>query len=200
MAIVTLNTPFDENEIRKLKIGDSLYINGTVVLMRDEGHERALKFFKEGKALPFDIKGLAVFHCGPIVEKKGDEWKFLSAGPTTSMRMELFEDEMIKNYGIRVVVGKGGMGERTAKAMKEYGAVFAAFTGGAGVLLPAKSIKKVKEVHWLDFGTPEAFWVIEVEKFGPLTIGMDSHGESLYKKVNEEVERNKEKVYKFLGV
>jgi tartrate/fumarate subfamily iron-sulfur-dependent hydro-lyase beta chain len=183
-----------------MKLGDTLYITGTIFLMRDEGHERALKYAEEGKKLPFDIEGLAVYHCGPIVKKKDEQWTIISAGPTTSARMELFEDEMIRIYKIRIVIGKGGMGEKTINAMKKYGAVFAAFTGGAGVLLPAKSIKKVKEVHWLDLGTPEAFWVIEVEKFGPLTVAIDAHGNSLYKKVDDEVKHGKEKAYKFLGI
>ncbi|MBN2546774.1 MAG: fumarate hydratase C-terminal domain-containing protein [Spirochaetes bacterium] len=200
MSVVYLKTPFIEKQIRNLKLGDSLYISGTIFLMRDEAHERALKLFKEKIKLPFDIKNLAVFHCGPIVQKKNNNWKVLSAGPTTSMRMELFEDEMIKNYQIRVVIGKGGMGEKTINAMKKYGAVFASFTGGAGVLLPAKCIKKVKEVHWLDLGTPEAFWVFEVENFGPLTISIDAQGNSLYKKVNKEVDKGRVKAYKYLGI
>lgn len=200
MPDVYLNMPFNEEEIRKLNIGDSLFISGTIFLMRDEAHERALEFFNENKKLPYDINGLALFHCGPIVQKINDQWKVISAGPTTSMRMDLYEDQIIKNYNIRVIIGKGGMGEKTVNAMKEYGAVFAAFTGGAGVLLPAKSIVKVKEVHWLDLGTPEAFWVFEVKNFGPLTIAIDSKGNSLYKTVDEKVQKGKQKVYEFLGI
>jgi fumarate hydratase subunit beta len=213
MAEFFLNTPIKEKDVRKLSLGDSIYITGTIFLMRDEAHERALQWGKEGKKLPFDIEGLAVYHCGPIVRKidkidkidnkienKAADWNVISAGPTTSARMELFEDELIRIFKIRVIIGKGGMGEKTIEAMKKYGSVFAAFTGGAGVLLPAKAIKKVKEVHWLDLGTPEAFWVFEVENFGPLTIAIDAHGSSLYNKVKSEVKKGRQKAYKHLGI
>jgi len=200
MAEKYLKTPFKKGDISNLKLGDTLNITGVIFLMRDEAHERALKWHKEGKKLPFDIKDLAVFHCGPIVQKKQNEWKVLSAGPTTSMRMELFEDDLIKNYGVKVVIGKGGMGIRTISAMKKYGAVYASYPGGAGVLLMKKCFKKVKQVHWLDLGSPEAFWVFEVENFGPLTISIDAHGNSLYNKVSKEVDKGRAKAYKYLGI
>ncbi|MFX1513187.1 MAG: FumA C-terminus/TtdB family hydratase beta subunit [Promethearchaeota archaeon] len=199
MTDVYLTTPITEEQVRNLKLGDSLYITGTVFLMRDEAHERALEWAKEGKKLPLDIEGLALYHCGPIVQKKEDEWEVISAGPTTSTRMELFEDHFIETYKIAVVIGKGGMGDRTIKAMKEHGAVFGAFTGGAGVLA-AKAIKKVSGAHWLDLGTPEAFWVFEVERFGPLTVAIDANGNSLYKNVAGKVKEGKEKAYAHIGI
>lgn len=200
MAKIYINTPISKEKIEKLKIGDTLYLTGDIILMRDEAHKRALEYFNEGIKLPFDIENLALFHCGPIVKEENGNYQVISAGPTTSMRMEPFEADMIKNYHIRVIIGKGGMGKDTIEAMKKEKAIFTAFTGGAGVLLPANSIKKVKGAYWLDLGTPEAFWVFKVENFGPLTVAIDSNGNSLYTELEKEIEINKEKAYKFLSI
>ena len=200
MAVVKLQTPIPEEEIRKLKAGDIIYINGIVYLSRDEAHLRALEYAEEGKELPLDFKGLALFHCGPIVKQddKG-EWHVVAAGPTTSSRMEIFQDKYIEKFRVSVVIGKGGMYDRTAAAMKKYGAVYGAFTGGAAVLA-AKAVKKVKAAEWLDLGTPEALWVFEVEEFGPLTVAIDAHGNNLFKDVAIKAEKNREKAYDILGV
>jgi len=131
MAVYKLKTPISEEDVRKLNVNDTIYITGTMFTARDEAHHRALEFHEEGKQLPIDLQGLAVFHCGPIVKKEDDEWVIVAAGPTTSTRMDLFEDEFIKNFKVRVVIGKGGMGKRTTDAMEEHGAVYGALTGGA---------------------------------------------------------------------
>jgi fumarate hydratase subunit beta len=199
MAEYHLTTPISEEEIRKLKIEDILYISGTIFLSRDEAHERALEYAKKGKKLPIDIEGLALFHCGPIVKKENDEWTVVSAGPTTSIRMELFEAEFIEKFRIRVVIGKGGMGKKTADAMKKYGCIYTAFTGGAGVLA-ANAIKRVSGAHWLDLGTPEAFWVFEVEKFGPLMVDIDASGNNYSENLKKKLEANKQEVYEELGI
>jgi len=200
MAIVKLQTPISEEDVRKLKVGDIIYISGTVYLSRDEAHLRALEYAKEGKKLPLDFEGLALFHCGPIVkqDEKG-EWHVVAAGPTTSSRMEIFEDKYIEQFKVRVVIGKGGMFERTTAAMKKVGAVYGAFTGGAAVLA-AKAVKKVKGVEWLDLGTPEALWIFEVEEFGPLTVAIDTHGNNLFKEVSQKVESNRKKAYEIIGI
>ena len=199
MATYKLKTPISEDDVRKLKVNDTIYITGTMFTARDEAHHRALEFHKEGKELPIDLRGLAVFHCGPIVKKKDDEWIIVAAGPTTSTRMGLFEDEFIKNFRVRVVIGKGGMGKKTADAMKKYGAVYGAFTGGAAVLA-ARAIKNVRSVEWYDLGMPEAMWVLEVEDFGPLTVAIDAHGNNLFEDVRKSVEETKQKIYEKLGV
>ncbi len=199
MAVFKLKTPISEEEIRKLKVNDVLYVTGTMVTARDAAHKRALEYFKEGKALPISLEGLAVFHCGPIVKKEDDRWVVVAAGPTTSTRMGQFEDEFIKNFKVRVVIGKGGMGKRTTDAMKKYGAVYGAFTGGAAVLA-AKAIKQVKALGWSDLGTPEALWILEAEEFGPLTVAIDSHGNNLFEEVKKKVEEKRTKVYEKLGV
>ncbi|HML03394.1 MAG TPA: FumA C-terminus/TtdB family hydratase beta subunit [Candidatus Bathyarchaeia archaeon] len=199
MATYKLRTPISEEDVRKLKVNDVVYVTGTVVTARDQAHRRALEMVKEGKKIPVDLKGLAVFHCGPIVKKEGEKWVAVAAGPTTSTRMDIFEDEFIKAFGVRVVIGKGGMGKRTTEAMKQYGAVYGAFTGGAAVLA-AKTIKNVRTVEWYDLGVPEAMWVFEVEDFGPLAICIDSHGNNLFEDIKRQVEENKQKVYAKLAL
>ncbi len=199
MAVYKFKTPISEQEIRKLRVNDVLYVSGTMFTARDQAHKRALEYFKQGKQLPFNLEGLAVFHCGPIVKQEEDRWTIVAAGPTTSTRMEIFEDEFIKNFKVKVVVGKGGMGKRTTEAMVKYGAVYGAFTGGAAILA-AKAIRSVKSVEWLDLGMPEAMWILEVEEFGPLTIAIDSHGNNLFMEVQKKVQENKQKIYHKLGL
>jgi len=199
MAMYKLKTPISEEDVRKLKVNDVVYVTGTMVTARDQAHRRALEMVKDGKQIPVDLKGLAVFHCGPIVKKEGDKWIAVAAGPTTSTRMDIFEDEFIKAFGVRVIIGKGGMGRRTTEAMKKYGAVYGAFTGGAAVLA-AKTIKNVRSVEWYDLGVPEAMWVFEVEDFGPLAISIDSHGNNLFEDIKRQVEENKQKIYAKLGL
>ncbi len=198
MAVYKLKTPISEEDVRKLKVNDTIYITGIIFTARDEAHHRALEFHEKRKELPIDLRGLAVFHCGPIVKKKGDEWIIVAAGPTTSTRMDLFEDEFIKNFRVRVVIGKGGMGKRTTDAMKKHGAVYGALTGGAAVLA-AKAIKNVRSVEWFDLGMPEAMWILEVEEFGPLTVAIDAHGNNLFEDVRKRVEETKQKIYEKLG-
>jgi fumarate hydratase subunit beta len=199
VAVFKLTTPISEENVRELKVNDTVYITGTIFTMRDGTHKRALKFIREGKILPIKTEGLAVFHCGPIVKREHGEWKVVAAGPTTSMRMESFEGELIKALGVRVVIGKAGMGPKTTEAMKSFGAVYGAFTGGVAVLA-AKLVKKVRGVEWLDLGMPEALWILEVENFGPLTVAIDSHGNNLYNEIMKQAERNKEKIYRKVGV
>jgi fumarate hydratase subunit beta len=194
-----LTTPISEEDIRKLQVNDILYISGTIFTARDEAHERALKWSKEGKELPIDPSGLVVFHCGPIVRKVEGIWEIVAAGPTTSTRMEMFESEFLEMFKPRVIIGKGGMGPKTTAAMKKVGAVYGAYIGGAAVLA-AKAVRKISEVAWLDLGMPEALWIMEVERFGPLIIAIDSHGSNLYDQVKIEVEQNQKKIYEKLGI
>lgn len=199
MAVYKLKTPISEDDIRKLKVNDVLYVSGTMVTARDQAHRRAIEFFNQKKALPVNLEGLAVFHCGPVMSKEGDKWTAVAAGPTTSTRMDIFEDEFIKDFKVRVVVGKGGMGKKTTDAMAKYGAVYGAFTGGAAILA-AKAIKNVKNVEWLDLGMPEAMWIFEVEEFGPLAVAIDSHGNNIFTDIQRTVEANKQRIYQKLGI
>jgi fumarate hydratase subunit beta len=199
MATYHLKTPISEEDIRKLKVSDVIYITGTVVTARDQAHKRVLEYYKQGKPLPINLEGLLVYHCGPLVKKEGGKWVVLSAGPTTSTRMDIYEAEFIENFNVRVVVGKGGMGEGTTNAMAKYGAVYGAFTGGAAVLA-AKAVKNVRGVKWLDLGAPEAMWVLEVEDFGPIAVAIDSHGRNLFMEIARKAEENKSRIYEKLGL
>jgi fumarate hydratase subunit beta len=199
MVPQTIKTPISEAQVRNLKVKDVIYISGTIVTARDQAHRRALEWAKQGKSLPVDLAGLVVFHCGPVMERRGEEWVAVAAGPTTSIRMELYEDQFLKAFGPRIIVGKGGMGKKTTTAMAENGSAYCAFTGGAAVLA-AQSIRQVKSVEWLDLGMPEAMWVLEVQEFGPLIVGIDSHGNNLFTDISLNVEANKLRIYEKFGL
>ncbi|HEU68533.1 MAG TPA: fumarate hydratase [Candidatus Acetothermia bacterium] len=184
-----LTTPVSEKDARALKAGDVIYVSGTMFTARDEAHKMMLE-----RGSPLPVEGLALFHCGPVAQEAGTGWEILAAGPTTSARMELFEAEFLRKFRTRIIVGKGGMGEKTLAALGEVGAVYTHFTGGAGALA-AKAVKRVAAVHWLEeLGMPEAIWVMEVERFGPLVVAMDSHGQSLYKDLSVTVGKNMEAI------
>jgi tartrate/fumarate subfamily iron-sulfur-dependent hydro-lyase beta chain len=179
--MISLTTPISESAIRALKVGDEVLITGTVFTGRDAVH----KYLHEGGKLPpeVNLKDGILYHCGPVVIKDGeDEWKCVAAGPTTSIREEPYQWQVIRDFGIRGVIGKGGMGEKTLAACKDYGAVYLHAIGGAAQVL-AECIKRVKGVYMMkEFGAPEAIWEFEVENF-PAVVTMDSHGRSLHKEV-----------------
>ncbi len=182
-------TPIKEEDIRKLHVEDVIYVSGTVITARDQAHRRAVQFHEEGKEIPVTFTGNVLYHCGPIVMKQDDSWSVVSAGPTTSTRMEYIEHKFIEYFRPRVIVGKGGMKEKTLEALSKYGAVYTIFPGGLGALA-AKSIKRVVGVEWIDLGTPEALWILEVEEFGPLIVTMDTHRESIHKVIEKTTSEN----------
>ncbi len=189
---MNITLPISEEEVRKLRAGDVIYITGKIFLARDAAHKKLLSLSDD--QIPINPREMAMYHCGPVVKKVGEEWKVVSAGPTTSARMEIFEYEFIKRFRVPIIIGKGGMGERTQKALMEFGAVYTAYTGGAGALA-AKAIKRVVDVFFLEeLGMPEAVWVFEVENFGPLTVAMDSHGNNLYRDVQNKAAKRKEEI------
>lgn len=174
-----LKLPVKKEDINKLKTGDIVYITGKLFTARDEAHHMMLE--KEKSSLSFDPTYMALFHCGPLMKKVNNNWTVVSAGPTTSSRMDLFEDDFLEKYGVRIIIGKGGMGKRTLKALQKYTCVYTSYTGGAGALA-ADKVKKVPGVYWLEeLGMPEAVWIFDVEDFGPLVVAMDSHGNTVYK-------------------
>lgn len=195
----TLKIPLTEKDVRDLNLGETIYLSGEIYTARDEAHMRALEYVEEGKRLPVEFKDKAVYHCGPIMKKVGENWEVVAAGPTTSTRMNTLEPAFIEHFGPRAVIGKGGMGKETLEAMKKHGCVYLAITGGAAVLA-AKGIKKVKGVEWLDLGMPEALWIFEGENFGPLIVAMDAHGNSWYDQVEVEIKKNMEGIKKKLGL
>jgi tartrate/fumarate subfamily iron-sulfur-dependent hydro-lyase beta chain len=173
-----LNLPVNPEAIRKLEVGDILFITGKIFTARDEAHHIMLE--KKKDSLPFIPSEMALFHCGPLMKNENDKWYVVSAGPTTSSRMEIFEDKFIEKYGINIIIGKGGMGKRTKKALQKYCGVYTAYTGGAGALA-ADRVEDVPAVYWLDkLGMPEAVWIFKVKEFGPLIVAIDTHGKSIY--------------------
>ena len=192
--MIRLTTPIPEAQARALKVGDEVLLNGKLVLSRDMGH----KYMKEQKPewLKPVLKDMVIYHCGPVVKKHEDgSWSFVAAGPTTSIREEPYEKEVLETYAVRGVIGKGGMGARTSEGLKNTGAVYFHATGGAGSLI-AERVKRVVDVHMLEeFGSPEAFWVIEVEDF-PVVVTMDSHGGSLHEEV---LSRSQERAKALMG-
>ena len=160
-----INLPVSEKEIRKLKVGDEVLLSGMMVTARDKAH----KFMVDKKPdfLRPHLKDTIIYHCGPVVNKSDTGYEFIAAGPTTSAREEIYQDIVIEEYQVRGVIGKGGMFDRTLTALKKCGAVYFHAIGGASQVL-AKSVVKVHDVLMLEeFGTPEAFWLIEVK--GPAT-------------------------------
>ena len=194
-----LRTPVPESEIRRLKMGELVYVSGTIITARDEAHLKALELHERDEELPVDFRGVGIFHCGPIMKKFDGEWRVVAAGPTTSARMEIFQDKFIEVFRPAIIIGKGGMGERTAKACADYGCIYGAFTGGAA-LMAAKGIKRVRDVFWLEeLGMPECLWVYEVEDFGPMIVTIDSHGNNMTENVKRQILMNKQKVLATLG-
>ena len=177
-GVKVLNTPVSEEEIRSLKVGDNVVINGTVFTGRDSVH----KYLYEGGKLDA-IKGGIIYHCGPVILKEGDEYKTKAAGPTTSIREEPYQGHVMNKFGIKAVIGKGGMGAKTLEACQKYGGVYLHAIGGAAQIY-AKCVKKIPNVYLEQFGSPEAVWEFQVEGF-PAVVTMDSHGNSLHKDLME---------------
>jgi fumarate hydratase class I len=176
---VALNAPMEEAQVRALKVGDVVLLSGKMFTGRDAVHSYLMKHEP-----PVDLRGSALYHCGPVVVKDGDRWRVTAAGPTTSIREEPYQGEIIRRYGVRAVIGKGGMGARTLAALKEHGAVYLNAIGGAAQFY-ARSIERVDGVSLMEFGTPEAMWHLAVRDF-PAIVTMDAHGNSLHQDIEQE--------------
>ena len=187
--MVELKYPFREEDVRKLRAGEAVRITGVIHTGRDKFH----KWFADGKGIKVDFRDGALYHCGPVVVKEGDEWKVRAAGPTTSVRENPYEPAFIAASGVRLVIGKGGMDAKTLAAMEKYGAVYIQAVGGAAAVAAA-SVKRVAGVDYLEeFGAAEACWHFEVEGFTGV-VAMDSHGRSLFAEVAAESERRMEEL------
>ena len=182
MAEYTINLPATDEDVEKLNIGDTVYINGTVCTARDMAHLQMRELVENGKELPEKIAGGAIFHAGPVMKKdENDQWKLRVIGPTTSIRMEPHADFMGR-MGVKLIIGKGGMGEDSLAAFKKYKQAYLQAAPGCAVVLAA-GIKDVKNVHWYENGMPEAMWVLEADNFGPFVVTMDCKGNSRYNDV-----------------
>jgi fumarate hydratase class I len=175
---VALTTPLDERTIRSLRVGDVVLVSGPMFTGRDAVHAHLVKHEP-----PVDLRGAALYHCGPVVRKEGDAWTVTAAGPTTSIREEPYQADIIRRYGVRAVIGKGGMGGKTLAALKDAGAVYLNAIGGAAQFY-ARTIEGVDGVSLIEFGTPEAMWHLRVKDF-PAIVTMDAHGDSLHKDLEE---------------
>jgi fumarate hydratase, class I len=176
---VPLEAPISEEQIRALQVGDVVLISGRVYTGRDAVHAHLMKHEP-----PVDLRGAVLYHCGPVVVKEGDGWRITAAGPTTSIREEPYQADILRRYGVRVVIGKGGMGPRTLEGLKETGAVYLNAIGGAAQFY-ARCIERVDGVSLTEFGTPEAMWHLQVRDF-PAIVTMDAHGNSLHREVETE--------------
>jgi fumarate hydratase class I len=175
---ISLRAPISEEQIRSLTVGDVVLVSGRMFTGRDAVHAHLMKHEP-----PVDLRGSVLYHCGPVVAKDGNTWRVTAAGPTTSIREEPYQAEILKRYGVRAVVGKGGMGARTLAGLKESGAVYLNAIGGAAQFY-ARCIERVEDVSLMEFGTPEAMWHLEVRDF-PAIVTMDAHGNSLHKEVED---------------
>jgi len=195
-----LKTPLSEEDVKKLRLGDIVYLSGKIYTARDEAHLHILSDLRAGKQVPIELKGMAIYHCGPIVRKiKEGEWEVVAAGPTTSSRMNSVEPEFIERTGVRAIIGKGGMNKGVSDAMAKHGCVYLAFTGGAA-LLAAKGLKKVEGVYLEELGMPEAVWIFNAEEFGPLVVGITANGENMFLNLAEEIKKNELEARKKLGI
>jgi fumarate hydratase, class I len=175
---VRLDAPLTEDQVRGLKVGDVVLVSGRMFTGRDAVHSYLMKHEP-----PVDLRGSVLYHCGPVVVKTGEKWQVTAAGPTTSIREEPYQGEIIRRYGVRAVIGKGGMGAKTLAALKEHGAVYLNAIGGAAQFY-ARTVTGVDDVSLLEFGTPEAMWHLQVQDF-PAIVTMDTHGNSLHEDVEQ---------------
>lgn len=191
-----LTTPVSAEDLEGIKIGDIIYLNGSMTTCRDVAHRRVVE---EGREIPVDVRNNAIFHAGPIIRPlENDKFEMVSVGPTTSMRMEKFEYEFTKLTGVRVIVGKGGMGPNTERACKEFGAIYCVFPAGCAVVA-ATEVEKIVEHHWDELGMPETLWCNKVKEFGPLIVSIDAQGRNLFEEnkvvFNERKEAAKQAIY-----
>ena len=175
--MIELKTPITDDDINKLKAGDVIAISGQILTARDQAHKRILE-----EGAPIDIEGAVLFHAGPIIQEEDDsngpKYKMVAVGPTTSMRMNPYEADVL-DMGAKIIIGKGGMDDSVREALKRNNAVYVVATGGFAALYVDK-VNEIKGVNWLYLGMPEAIWDLDVDSFGPLIVAMDSEGNSLY--------------------
>ena len=183
-----LTTPVSAEDLKDIKIGDIIYLNGSLTTCRDVAHRRVVE---EGREIPVDVRNNAILHAGPIIRPlENDKFEMVSVGPTTSMRMEKFEYEFVQTTGVRVIVGKGGMKENTARACKDFGAIHCVIPAGNAVVA-AVCVEEIVRAEWRDLGMPETRWNCRVKEFGPLIVSIDSQGRNYFEE--KKIEYNKRK-------
>lgn len=187
-----LITPVSTEDLKDIKVGDIVYLDGSMTTCRDVAHRRLVE---EGRELPVDVRNNAIFHAGPIIRPlENDKFQMVSVGPTTSMRMEKFEYEFVKLTGVKVIIGKGGMKENTERACKEFGAIHCVFPAGNAVVA-ATEVEEIARAEWRDLGMPETLWNCRVKEFGPLIVSIDTEGNNMFEKNKVVFNERKDAVY-----
>ena len=195
MATHNLKTPFSDEVIKQLHAGDIVYFDGTLFGIRDLTQ---IYMFDQNHVPPVSLEGMPCIHTAPSLKKVGDKWEKICVGTTTSTRMERFTPDLIGTYGVKAIIGKGGLYEGSLKAMQEHAAVYLAIVGGSAAL-ETLQIEEVEAVYW-EHLHPEALYKFRVKNFGPLTVAMDSHGRHLYEEVKEETRSRLPEIYRKLGI
>ncbi|MBC7219211.1 MAG: fumarate hydratase C-terminal domain-containing protein [Hadesarchaea archaeon] len=179
MRVKKLTTPLKKTDTESLRCGDLVTIDGWVITARDKAYARVIS----GEKPPIDLQGAVIYHCGPLARQTARGWRIISAGPTTSARLDPMQISFIKSTGIGALIGKGGVGDDVVKEMAQLGCIYLAFPGGAGALA-ASQVKKVEKIIWKELG-PEAIWVLRVRDFGPMVVAVDTQGNNLFKRTHQ---------------
>ncbi len=200
MAEYELHIPFCEEEMRKLKAGDLVYVTGDVLTVRDMAYTRIIEALDQNLPLPFELAGKAIWHAGPITKKsESGQWSPVCVGSTTSSRFTATAAQLIEKAGVKMVIGKGFMGPATAQALQNCGSVYVTTTGGTAAYY-ANQIHAVKSVNWLELGMPAAVWEFKAERLGPLIVALDSHGNNIFDALQAKVDAKLALMYEKLHI
>lgn len=195
-----ITTPVSESDLKDLHIGDLVYLSGKLFTIRDLAHKRIGEYVRAGGKIPFDLKGGAIYHCGPIIKKTGlTHWQAVAAGPTSSSRFSPFVKPVIEGTGSKIIVGKGSLFPEAFKAVVENHAVYLLGVGGCAALYAAQ-IRRVVNAYWEEFGMVDTVWEFEIEKFGPLTVGIDLDGKSYIDNMKGRLRENLFNIYNTLEI
>ena len=196
MADYRFRTPLTEADMRQLRVGDSVTLDGIIFGVRDA---TMIRMFDQGIKPPVDFRGAALLHTAPNVREKGPgQYEALSVGTTTSMRMDRFTEGLLRDYGVRAILGKGGLSMKSAELMQQYGACYLSVTGGAAAL-GTLQIEEIEKVYWEDL-MPECIWQIRYKGHGPLTVGIDAHGGNLQSEVQAEAQLKTAEIFRRMGL
>jgi L(+)-tartrate dehydratase beta subunit len=196
MAEHRFTTPLTEQDVRQLRVGDSVLLDGIVYGVRDAN---MIRVFDQGMKPPVDWHGAALLHTAPNVRKVGPgKYEPISVGTTTSMRMDRFTEGLLRDYGVRAILGKGGLSARSAELMQQYGACYLSVTGGAAAM-ETLQIEEIEKVYWEDL-MPECVWQFRFKDLGPLTVGIDTHGDNLQLEVQGQAQARMTEILKKMGV
>ncbi|MEG0751177.1 MAG: FumA C-terminus/TtdB family hydratase beta subunit [Oscillospiraceae bacterium] len=195
MKTYELTLPLSESDVKQLRVGDVVYLTGHIFTSRDMAHLKYKALLEQGQELPKDFKGSAIFHAGPVALKdENGKWQLQVIGPTTSIRMEPYA-EMVGKMGVKAIIGKGGMSDDTKKAAAQYGYIYLQAAPGCGAKL-AEGIRGIEDVTYFEMGMPEALWDLDADRFGPLVVGMDTQGNSIYHDLKAKAVLRMDEMYK----